>query len=195
MKHADIVMIRPGSDPGAGAADGLGTPPSASPRLILRAALSVALPPLLLVVCGLRVSRETGRQEEQLQVLDRQLDRGRETGHQLEVLQERAGHLQGTAEAIRDLDQRRSLTPHLLETVERSTSKMRGLWLSRLHLDLSGLLIRGQSLQAAPIGALMASLRKSPLLKQIQLRSRSRDQETGVWDFEMKALLESNEHQ
>ena len=93
LKHADIVMIRPGSDPGAGAADGLGTPPSASPRLILRAALSVALPPLLLVVCGLRVSRETGRQEEQLQVLDRQLDRGRETGHQLEVLQGARGDI------------------------------------------------------------------------------------------------------
>ena len=194
LKHADIVMIRPGSDPGAGADDALGKPPSTGPRLLLRAALFFALPPLLLLVCGLRISRETGRQEEQLQALDRQLDMGRETGHQLEALQERAGHLQAAAEAIQNLDQRRSLTPHLLETVGRSTSKMRGLWLRRLHLDPSGLLIHGQSLQAAPIGALMASLRQSPLLKQIQLRSRSRDQETGIWDFEMKALLESNEN-
>ena len=91
LKHADIVMIRPGSDPGAGADDALGKPPSTGPRLLLRAALFFTLPPLLLLVCGLRISRETGRQEEQLQALDRQLDMGRETGHQVSIPRQSRG--------------------------------------------------------------------------------------------------------
>ena len=194
FQHGDIVMIRPGSDSGAGAANGLGELPSASSRLPLRVALSVALPPLLLVVWGLRASRETGRQQEQLTVVDRQLGMGRGIGQRLRALQERERDLQAAAETIRNLDQRRPLAAHLLETIGRSTSRTRGLWLTRVHLDPSGLLIRGQSLQAAPVGTLIASLQRSPLLKQVQLRSRSQDQETGLWEFEMKALLEPNEN-
>ena len=77
-----------------------------------------------------------------------------------------------------------------LQTIEQGTLRIRGLWLSRVHLDPSGLLIRGQSLQAASVGTLIASLQQSPLLKQVQLRSRSQNQETGIWEFEMKAQLE-----
>ena len=190
LGHSDIVMIRPGSGSGAGAADGLGKLPSTGSRFLLRAALSVALPPFLLVVWGLRASQETGRQQEQLQDLDRQLGMGRGIGQQLQALQDREQHLQVAAEAIRNLDQRRPLAPHLLETIEQSTLRIRGLWLSRVHLDPSGLLIRGQSLQAASVGTLIASLQQSPLLKQVQLRSRSQNQETGIWEFEMKAQLE-----
>ena len=144
---------------------------------------------------GLRASRETGRQQENLQALDRQLGISREIGEQLQALQEREQALQAAAEAIRNLDQRRLLAAHLLETIEQSTSRTRGLWLSRVHLDPSGLLIQGQSLQAAPVGALIESLQQSPLLQRVQLSSRSQDQETGVWEFEMKALLEPNENQ
>ena len=195
FQHLDIVMIRPGSDSGTGAADSSGNRSSTGFRHLFRAALSVALPPLLLVVWGLRVSRETGRQQEKLQALDRQLGISREIGQQLQALQERERDLQAAAEAIRNLDQRRLLAAHLLETIKESTSRTRGLWLSRVHLGPSGLLIQGQSLQAAPVGALIESLQQSPLLQQVRLRSRSQDQETGVWEFEMKALLEPNENQ
>ncbi len=194
LRHADIVMIRPGSDSGAGVGDGLGKPPSVGSRLLLRAALSVALPPLLLVVWGLRASRETGRQLEQLQALDRQLGVARRIGQQLQARQGRERRLQAAAEAIRNLDQRRTRTAHLLETLEQSTSRIRGLWLRRVHLDPSGVLIRGRSLQAAPVGALVRSLQQSPLLKQVLLRSRSLDKETGIWEFEMKVVLEPNEN-
>ena len=194
-QNLDIVMIRPGSDAGTGPADSSGNRPSAGFRCLFRAALSVALPPLLLVGWGLRASRETGRQQENLQALDRQLGISREIGEQLQALQEREQALQAAAEAIRNLDQRRLLAAHLLETIEQSTSRTRGLWLSRVHLDPSGLLIQGQSLQAAPVGALIESLQQSPLLQRVQLSSRSQDQETGVWEFEMKALLEPNENQ
>ena len=194
LGHTDIVMIRPGSDSGAGAADGLGQLSSTGSRSLLRTALFVALAPLLLVVLGWRASRETGLQQEQLQALNRQLSMGREMGQQLQALQERERHVQTAAAAIRNLDQRRPVTAHLLETIEQSIWRIQGLWLSRVHLDPSGLLIRGQSLQAAPVGTLIASLRKSPLLKHVQLRSRSRDQETGIWEFEMKALVEPNEN-
>jgi len=187
-QNLDIVMIRPGSDAGTDPADSSGNRPSAGFRYLFRAALSVALPPLLLVGWGLRASRETGRQQENLQALDRQLGISREIGEQLQALQ-------AAAEAIRNLDQRRLLAAHLLETIEQSTSRTRGLWLSRVRLDPSGLLIQGQSLQAAPVGALIESLQQSPLLQRVQLSSRSQDQETGIWEFEMKALLQPNENQ
>ena len=194
-EHADIVMIRPGSDSGLGTTGSSGNHPSAGFRHLFRAAISVALPPLLVVVWGLKASRETGHQREKLQALNRQLGIRREIGQQLQALQERERDFQVAAEAIRNLDQHRLLAAHLLETIEQSTSRTRGLWLSRLHLDSSGLLIQGQSLQAAPVGALIESLQQSPLLQQVELRSRSQDQETGVWEFEMKASLEPNENQ
>ena len=194
-QNLDIVMIRPGSDAWTGPADSSENRSPAGFRYLFRAALSVALPPLLLVGWGLRASRETGRQQENLQALDRQLGISREIGEQLQALQEREQALQAAAEAIRNLDQRRLLAAHLLETIEQSTSRTRGLWLSRVHLDPSGLLIQGQSLQAAPVGALIESLQQSPLLQRVQLSSRSQDQETGVWEFEMKALLKPDENQ
>ncbi len=189
-QHTDIVMIRPGSDAGPTSRKSFENHPSAGSRHLFRAALCVALPPLLLGVWGWRVSREAGRQQQRLQALESQLGNRREIGQQLQALQERERDLQVAAKAIRHLDQSRPLAAHLLETIEQSTSRTRGLWLSRVHLDLSGLLIQGLSLQAAPVGALAKSLQQSPLLQQVQLRSRSQDQETGVWEFEMKALLE-----
>ena len=165
----------------------------------MRAALCVALPPLLLAAWGLRTSLEAGRQREQLQALDRQLGIHREIGQRLHSLQERGQELQAAAEAIRNLDRRRLLVVHLLETIQQSTLKTPGLWLSRLHLDSSGLLVSGLSLQSAPVAALVESLRQSPTLKQIQLHSRSQRLETGVWEFEMKgqmnAQLEADENE
>ena len=157
-QNLDIVMIRPGSDAGTGPADSSGNRSSAGFQCLFRAALFVALPPLLLVGWGLRASRETGRQQENLQALDRQLEISREIGEQLQAIQEREQALQAAAEAIRNLDQRRLLAAHLLETIEQSTSRTRGLWLSRVHLDPSGLLIQWQSLQAASVGALIEAL-------------------------------------
>ncbi len=123
----------------------------------------------------------------------------REIGQRLHSLQEREQELQAAAEAIRNLDRRRLLVVHLLETIQQSTSKTPGLWLSRLHLDSSELLVSGLSLQSAPVAALVESLRQSPMLKQIQLHSRSQRLETGVWEFEMKgqmkAQLEADENE
>ena len=188
LQHSDIVMIRPGPDSGTGITGDSGGRPAAGRRFLLRAALSVSLPPLLLVGWGWRASRETDRRQQQLQELELQVRKGREIEQQLQALQERERDLQGAAEAIRKLDSRRTLAADLLETIQQSVLRVRGVWLSRVHLDPSGLLIRGQSVQAAPVAAFLGSLQQSPLIKQVLLRSRSRDEETGIWDFELKAV-------
>ncbi len=179
-----IVAIRAGAEPASAGAN-----PSVSHGARLRLPPSLVLPallPPLLLVWGLQATRVSARHEMVLRELHGRLQGFGPVGRELQISGEREERLKGRIEAIRKLGGNRLQMVDRLESIRLGTSRVPGLWLTRLSLDPSGLVIGGRSLKAAGLETLLQHLQEPLRPYSLEINRSFRNQESGAWEFELR---------